>query len=135
VDISAALADSPPVQKYSPFGPPRGRNTSGLGPSGAEILRVWAPWVHLCGRFRASGEVDAAWSRGAKSRQGATLLRATVAMQIRRVHESAVLGLNHAAKLPLAAVMGARLGSLGRPCVQRSSFGGKTQCGAGGAQG
>lgn len=49
------------VQKYSPLGRRRGRNTPGWGLAGAEILGVWPLPVHSCGSFRGPGEGNAAW--------------------------------------------------------------------------
>jgi len=85
--ISALLAKSPPVQKYSARGRPRCGNTRGLGSSGAEILVVWATWVHSCGMIRDPGEANAAWRRSGESRQLRALLIAKSGAAPSPVHE------------------------------------------------
>jgi hypothetical protein len=87
VETPTLPAKSPRVQKYSGFGPSRGRNTPALGPAGAEMGGFWALPVHLWGSFRALGEANAAWREGGKSAQDRAQLGARGRAGVTPLHE------------------------------------------------
>ena len=82
----------PPVHKYSGIGRPRGRNTPGGEPAGAEMGGSCALQVHSCGRICGPGGGNAAWRWGGKSPQLLVLLRAKSGAPLATVHEKRDFG-------------------------------------------